>query len=130
LQGATLSVRPFQAVTYRVTGTTADGCTSEGSIEITVKEDFKLQATNVVTPNGDGINDRWVIRNIDAYPDNEVKIFDRSGRMVYTKKGYLNEWGGTANGNPLQEGTYYFILDLGAGQPQFKGFITLVRDRN
>ncbi|WP_119080383.1 Ig-like domain-containing protein [Chitinophaga alhagiae] len=124
---ATVSVRPFVNTTYHVTGTAANGCTGEGSIAVTVIEDYKLEATNILTPNGDGKNDRWVVRNIDAYPNNEVKIFDRSGRMVYTKRGYANEWDGTANGTPLQEGAYYFILELGPGLPQFKGSITIIR---
>ena len=125
---ASISVRPLQKTTYQVKGTAANGCMAEGSFELDINEDFKLDATNIVTPNGDGINDRWVIRNIDAYPNNEVKIFDRSGRLIYEKKGYLNEWGGTANGKPLQDGTYYYILDFGPGLPKFKGYITVIRD--
>jgi gliding motility-associated-like protein len=125
---ANISVRPFQKTTYQVKGTAANGCMAEGSFELDIKEDFKLDATNIITPNGDGINDRWVVRNIDAYPNNEVKVFDRSGRLIYEKKGYLNEWGGTANGKPLQDGTYYYILDFGPGLPKFKGYITVIRD--
>ena len=57
-----------------------------------------------------------------------MKIFDKAGRIIYVKSGYLNEWDGTLNGEPLQEGTYYYIVDLGNGSKLYKGFITVVRD--
>ncbi|RWU06147.1 Calx-beta domain-containing protein [Pedobacter chitinilyticus] len=124
---ATLNVRPAQNTTYTVTGTNASGCTSTATITITVIEDFKLEGNNVLTPNGDGKNDFFVIKNIDMYPNNEVRIFDRAGRPVYTKRGYNNEWDGTLNGKPLEENTYYYIIDLGKGVKPIRGYITIVR---
>lgn len=124
---ATLNVRPAQNTTYTVTGTNASGCTSTAAITITVIEDFKLEGNNVLTPNGDGKNDFFVIKNIDMYPKNEVRIFDRAGRPVYAKRGYNNEWDGTLNGKPLEENTYYYIIDLGKGVKPIRGYITIVR---
>ena len=86
-----------------------------------------LDATNIISPNGDGVNDFWIVQNIQLYPNNEVKVFDRAGRVVYSKKGYDNSWDGTLNGKPLAEDTYYYILDLGNGNAKLKGFITIVR---
>ena len=88
----------------------------------------KIKATNILTPNGDGYNDKWIIENIDFYPNNEVKIFDKAGRMVYGKKSYDNSWDGMLNGMPLAEGTYYYVIDFGKDRPKFKGFITIVRE--
>ena len=85
-------------------------------------------ASNILTPNGDGVNDKWVVRNISNYPDNSVKIYDRTGRLVYMKKSYQNDWEGTMNGHPLAEGTYYYLLELGPGQAAIKGYITIIRD--
>lgn len=124
---ATLSVRPTQSTTYIVTGTSAAGCTSTASITITVIEDYNLEGNNVLTPNGDGKNDFLVIKNIDMYPNNELRIIDRAGRIVYAKKGYNNEWDGTLNGKLLEENTYYYIIDLGKGVRPIKGYITIVR---
>ncbi|MDR6785348.1 gliding motility-associated-like protein [Pedobacter africanus] len=124
---ATLTVRPAQTTTYTVTGTSAAGCTSTQSITITVIEDYNLVANNVLTPNGDGKNDFFVIQNIDMYPNNEVRIFDRAGRAIYSKKGYNNEWDGTINGTPLHEETYYYIIELGKGVKPKRGFISIVR---
>ncbi|MDR6783846.1 gliding motility-associated-like protein [Pedobacter africanus] len=127
--GAVLTVRPSQTTTYTVTATNASGCSQTQSITIVVNEDFaKIKATNILSPNGDGYNDKWVIDNIDFYPNNEVKIFDKSGRLMYNKRGYDNSWDGTFNGIALNEGTYYYIVDFGNRTRVFKGFITIVRN--
>jgi gliding motility-associated-like protein len=124
-----LEVRPMVNTTYEVTATTAAGCTGTGNFALSVIVDFKVDATNILTPNGDGRNDRWVIRNLDSYTDNEVKIFDRAGRMVYNRRNYSNDWDGTVNGSPLAEGTYYYILTIQNGAKTATGYITIVRDR-
>ncbi|MBC9929208.1 Ig-like domain-containing protein [Chitinophaga qingshengii] len=127
LQQASLRVRPQDNATYTVTGTNAAGCSASAAITIAATTDYKLDATNMLTPNGDGINDRWVIRNLDSYPDNEVKIFDRSGRIVYQRRNYSNDWDGTLNGHPLAEGTYYYVLTVNGSTRVWKGFITIIR---
>ncbi|UKJ06770.1 MBG domain-containing protein [Solitalea lacus] len=123
-----LTVRPMQTTTYVVRGYNENGCYTEQTYTVEVVEDFVLKATNVITPNADGRNDKWLVRNIESYPNNLVKIFDKAGRIIYTKTGYLNEWDGSFNGQPLQEGTYYYIIDLGNGSKLYKGYITVVRD--
>jgi len=125
---AALTIRPKQSGSYKVTVTNATGCVSEQSIAITVIEDYKLEASTVVTPNGDGYNDKFIVKNIDYYPNNTLKIFDKTGRILYTKHTYANDWDGTLNGSPLAEGTYYYIIDLGTGVGTFKGFINIIRD--
>ncbi|MBO9672187.1 MAG: gliding motility-associated C-terminal domain-containing protein [Sphingobacteriaceae bacterium] len=125
---AAVTIRPKQSGTYKVTVTNASSCVSEQSIAITVTEDYKLEASTVVTPNGDGYNDKFIIKNIDYYPNNTLKIFDKTGRILYTKHTYANDWDGTINGSPLAEGTYYYIIDLGTGIGTFKGFINIIRD--
>jgi len=125
---STLTIRPKQSGTYRVTVTNASGCVSEQNIAITVIEDYKLEASTVITPNGDGYNDKFIVKNIDYYPNNTLKIFDKAGRILYTKHTYANDWDGTINGSPLNEGTYYYIIDLGNGIGTFKGYINIIRD--
>ncbi|MCF6406970.1 Ig-like domain-containing protein [Chitinophaga filiformis] len=129
-QSAVLEVRPMQNTTYHVTASNDAGCTNTADFTVTVVADFKVDAVNLLTPNGDGKNDKWVIRNLDSYPNNEVKIFDRAGRLVYTRRNYSNDWDGTMNGSPLAEGTYYYILTIEGGAKTAKGYITIVRDRN
>jgi gliding motility-associated-like protein len=124
-----LEVRPQANTTYEVTAASAAGCTATASFALSIVVDFKVDATNILTPNGDGRNDRWVIRNLDSYTDNEVKIFDRAGRMIYSRRNYSNDWDGTVNGSPLAEGTYYYILTIQNGAKTATGYITIVRDR-
>ena len=110
------------------TATNTGGNIESKAINLTVPEDLvKIKATNIMSPNGDGINDKWVIDNIDRYPNNEVKVFDKVGRFIYGKKGYDNSWEGTLNGVPLAEGTYYYTINFGTSRPPFTGFITITR---
>ncbi len=88
----------------------------------------KIEVNNILSPNGDGINDIWVIKNIAFYPGNTVSVYNKAGQVVFTKKGYTNDWGGTSRGSVLDEGTYYYTIDLGYGTP-VKGFITVLRNR-
>ncbi|MRG46988.1 T9SS type B sorting domain-containing protein [Chitinophaga sp. SYP-B3965] len=127
--GAVFTIRPQANTTYTVTGANAAGCEGTAQITLNIIEDFKVDAANLLTPNGDGINDKWVIRNISSYPDNELKIFDRGGRMIYQRRNYNNEWDGTMNGQRLAEGTYYYILTIDGSGKTVKGYITIITDR-
>jgi len=127
-----LTVRPAQTTTYTVTVTNNAGCAQTASFTVEVIADYvTLKATNIMTPNGDGINDTWQIKDIDMYPNNKVTIFDSSGRVLYTKSGYNNSegWDGMYNGLALDEGTYYHIIDFGNGDKVIKGYITIIRNR-
>jgi len=118
--------------TYTITVTRASGSLNSlylpGSGEQTPlvsSLNEKVEANNILSPNGDGINDIWVVKNIAFYPDNTVTVYDRAGKVVFTKKGYTNDWDGTSRGSVLNEGTYYYLVDLGNGK-SVKGFITVV----
>ncbi|RKR82285.1 gliding motility-associated-like protein [Mucilaginibacter gracilis] len=87
-------------------------------------------ATNILTPNGDGKNDNWIIKDILLYPNNTVKVFDRAGRIVFAQHSYANTWDGTLSGSPLTEGTYYYAIDLGIfGAQPIKGYVSILRKR-
>jgi len=98
---------------------------SDGANPLSFTLNQKVEANNILSPNGDGINDIWVVKNIAYYPNNVVTVFDREGQVVFTKKGYTNDWTGTYRGSVLNEGTYYYSVDLGNGTVS-RGFITVV----
>jgi gliding motility-associated-like protein len=126
---AVLTARPLQNTTYTVTVQSASGCSSVQTITINVFDDFTpVKIASLMSPNGDGVNDTWIINNIDAYPNNEVKVFDGNGRIVFQKKGYTNGsgWDGTLNGSVLAEGYYFYIIDYGEGKGKLKGSITIL----
>ncbi|WP_316839483.1 Ig-like domain-containing protein [Pedobacter gandavensis] len=129
LNVASIKVRPSQTTTYTVTSTNVSGCSVSQTFTLSVLNDLALiKATNILSPNGDGYNDKWVIDNIDFYPNNEVKVFDKGGRILFQKKSYDNSWDAMINGSPLEEGTYYYIIDFGTNTPKFRGFITVIRE--
>ncbi|MEJ7645682.1 MAG: Ig-like domain-containing protein [Chryseolinea sp.] len=121
-------------VTFTYTISDPAGLTDEATVMIeyvynplTVSEGF--------SPNNDYNNDTWYILSIENYPNNHVKIFDRWGLMVYQKDHYENDvapWDGRANsgqqaGKLLDQGTYYYMVDVGGEIKVLSGFVMIVR---
>jgi gliding motility-associated-like protein len=128
-QSDVLTTRPSETTTYTVRVTNSEGCDDVQTITIVATEDYQLvKGANIITPNGDGINDRLEIKNIDMYPKSELKIFDRAGRLIYSASNYKNDWDGTFQGSLLAEDSYYYIVDFGPGIGKKKGYVTIVRD--
>ena len=82
---------------------------------------------NAFSPNGDGINDKWIIPYLSSYPYATVQIFDRNGMLVFNTYGYNTAWDGTYNGKALPIGTYYYVIKLGQGLPTKTGYVVLLR---
>lgn len=80
---------------------------------------------NGITPNNDGINDRFEIPGIGRYPGSTLAVFNRWGNEVYYSPDYDNRWDGAG----LSGGTYYYILKLKlpGGIKVYKGWIQLLR---
>ena len=78
----------------------------DGSDEIAVFTAF--------SPNDDGVNDFFQIRNIELYPNNKLTVYNRWGNRVYRKKGYTNNnpWTGRYKSTLLTDGTFYYILEV------------------
>ena len=79
------------------------------------------------TPDGDGINDEFVIEGIELFPNNTLTIFNRWGVLVFEESQYQNNWNGktqstfTISGNDLPTATYYYVFDT---KDEIKGIIT------
>jgi gliding motility-associated-like protein len=123
-----LTVRPASTTTYTVTVSNPTTCINTYSITINVNDDYQaLKVNNILSPNGDGKNDFLVIKNLDMYPNHTLRIFDKAGRVIFTKVNYANDWDGTFNGSYLADDTYFYILDFNQGLHKFKGFVSIVR---
>jgi gliding motility-associated-like protein len=76
----------------------------------------QLTIYNVITPNGDGLNDNWIIGGIEEFPNNSVIIFNRWGDKINSYDRYDNNtvvWNGTnSKGKLVPDGTYYYILTI------------------
>lgn len=112
---------------YSVTVTSPDGCVNSDSMYVDVL--FPINITNTITPNGDGINEEWVLDGSIAFPNMEMEIFNRWGEELFQSAGYDVPWDGTYEGKMLPSGTYYYIIRL--NDPQFPdpltGPITILR---
>ena len=84
---------------------------------------------NGLTPNGDGVNDQWIIDGIQKYPENTIQIFNRWGVIIREYYSYDNTdvvWNGTnENNQALPDGTYFYLLKIMYhGQEKFmKGWV-------
>ncbi len=82
---------------------------------------------NAFSPNGDGINDTWVIEYLESYPGCTIEVFDRYGRKQFFSEGYKTAWNGTLNGKPLPVGVYYYIINPKNGRKLMTGSLTILR---
>ncbi len=82
---------------------------------------------NGFSPDGDGKNDKWIIKNIDLFPDNELTIFNRWGDEILKVKGYnsMTAW----DGSDMISGTYFYVLkaNISGTEKIYKGFITMLK---
>jgi gliding motility-associated-like protein len=83
------------------------------------------------TPNGDGINDKWLVTN-GAPCTNQiiVKVFNRYGQEVYVNPAYQNNWDGTYKGKPIPDGTYYYVVTyklINGRDYTLRGDVTILR---
>jgi len=96
------------------------GCTATDTLRVHVKAPLSdencLVVHNVLTPNGDGINDKWIIDCIEQYEGNKVEIFNRWGSRVRIYTNYdnaLQAWDGTDESDkPLPDGVYYYVITV------------------
>ncbi len=71
------------------------------------------------SPNGDGINDTWVIEGLENFPNHQIQLFNRTGNLVFRSRQYQNDWGGVSEGNStfgndrLPSGAYYYVIETG-----------------
>ncbi|MEI6822581.1 MAG: gliding motility-associated C-terminal domain-containing protein [Bacteroidota bacterium] len=111
----------------KVTDTTAN-CSTTATIKLEC--DAEPVIPNIFTPNGDGSNDNFIIKNIE-YWDINLQVFNRWGVIVYEDNNYKNNWDGKCKGNPLADGTYFYIIkakgkDSGI-EKEYKGSLMIMR---
>ncbi len=95
-------------------------------IDIIDKKVEKVDADNIITPTPkDGINDYWVIRNIEDFQNSKLSIFNEAGVLIYSTTKYENDWDGISNGSELPSATYYYVISSVEGD--FTGFISIIR---
>jgi gliding motility-associated-like protein len=108
----------------------SENCTFEVTIEPLVLD---VRISKLVSPNGDGNNDSWLIEGIEQFPDNQVIIVDRWGTEIFKANGYNNNevvWSGeNRSGELVPRGTYFYFISVKNEQDviERKGFLEILR---
>jgi gliding motility-associated-like protein len=125
---------PIGVTTVTYTAKDLSGNKITCSFDVTVKQEHtKLDVSQLLSPDGNSVNDTWTIGNIELYKENKVTIVDRWGSVVYTESGYDNEqraWRGrTTQGSLVPAGTYFYTISVRSGNQnsETRGFIEVVR---
>ncbi len=112
---------------YSVSITDSAYCNVLTTIELGMDNQV-LKIPNAFTPNGDGINDTWIITALNGFPDAIVKVFDRSGKLVFeSAPGYPDAWDGKNNNGFLPMGSYYYVIKLNDLLDLIPGNVTIIR---
>lgn len=122
---------PLATTTYTLTVTSPQGCVASDNMVLTVIP-YCIKPMEAFTPNGDGINDKWLITNNNSacITKATAEVFNRYGAKVFGSQDYKNTWDGTYKGKPLPDGTYYYVVSfqLINGKREFlKGSLTILR---
>lgn len=120
-------VKVFQDVrlyTVWLKYTTSDECIDSVKIDVDIKS-VKLGIPNVFTPNGDGANQYFEITELENYMSNELLVFNRYGKKVFSQTDYKGDW----DGDNLKEGVYFYVLRAKGyfGTDTYRGSVTIIR---
>ena len=71
-------------------------------------------ASGPLTPGVNGQESTWKVKNIEQYGTSSVKVYNRNGQLVFSKRNYQNDWGGTyqETGELLPAGSYYYLIEV------------------
>jgi gliding motility-associated-like protein len=114
---------------YSVVVTDVNGCAASLNIKLDNTGSAEcVVAQEIITPNNDGFNDTWKIRNIELFPNAEVLVYNRWGKLVFKTKNISdNEWDGTEDGKLLPTDSYHYILHLNDGSAPRSGVVSIIR---
>lgn len=104
--------------TYTVTLVVASEFGCLDTITHFVNVQYNIIAPNIITPNGDGINEFLAFKNLQYFNNNKIWIYNRWGTQLYQSSDYKNDW----TGKDYSDGTYFYILDVPDKGQTLKGF--------
>jgi len=110
-------------------GDVCEDCDEDGIINYYDTDTCDMVVIEGFSPNSDGINDTWVIDNINLFPNNYVRVYNRQGGLVFEKRGYAGDWDGvsdsaSSNGTKLPVGSYMYIVESNeVGIPPLQGWV-------
>ncbi|MFY9309701.1 MAG: gliding motility-associated C-terminal domain-containing protein [Bacteroidia bacterium] len=121
---------PSSSIMYVIVVTDSNNCINADTVQVTVLQNvFDGKVSNLFTPNGDGLNDKWYIEGIQNYPDSEVFVYNIYGSEVFRSSDYVNDWQGTYNGSDLPDGTYYYVIVFKDTNMTLRGSVNILRSK-
>jgi gliding motility-associated-like protein len=119
-------VSPRANTNYILSATALNGCgIVSDTVAVSLFDDVYIPTA--FSPNGDGLNDRWNIPALAAYPLYELGVYSRYGKLVFSAKGNALPWDGNLNGKPLPVGTYVYKIKLNDQLPLLSGTVNILR---
>ena len=124
--GTTNSYYISESGIYTVRVMDENGCVVEAQIFM---QYIEIELPDHFSPTGEVLNELWMPKNVEAYPNILIKIYDRYGRVVADLSGAVEGWDGTYNGKPLPTGDYWYVVRLNGqlDDREFFGHFTLYR---
>ncbi len=119
--GQTYTVTQPGTVSLTITG--ADGCQATQQIKV-ADVCAAVYIPNTFTPNGDGVNDTWVVEGLDATAT--VQVFTRWGKQIYQSVGYPVPWNGEYDGKKLPQGVYYYVITAKNNTQKLSGWVSII----
>lgn len=111
---------------YSVRSKDLNECVNADTIEIyKLAINQKVIKSEILTPNGDGINDVLEIKEMFRHYHCQVFVFNEWGQQVYSNTDYQNDWNCFSNSNYLNAGAYYYLIKL--NDRSFKGCVNILR---
>jgi gliding motility-associated-like protein len=115
-----ISVFPKKGLIY--TANVIDNCGQKNSMLVTLDYDCPFIIPNIITPNGDNVNDKFIIGNLERIGIVNLYVFNRWGTLMYEMKNYDNSWSPT-NTN---DGVYFYIIET-IDEQKYKGHLTILK---
>lgn len=109
--------------TVTLTACLSSGCCNTYTSTYEVIGGNPIVAPNVVTPNGDGVNDELVFTNLHYYIRSQLDVFDRWGALVYSNRDYQNDWKPN-----VVDGVYYYVITGPYIYSPVSGFFEVIKD--
>ncbi len=95
---------------------------------LTIRVLENIRVPNAFSPNGDGVNDTWVIEGLNTYRSATVEVFNRYGQPVFSAgRGYPQAWNGTFKGKPLAAGTFYYVITIPELNNTLSGWVMILK---
>lgn len=117
-------ITPLKTIQYTFQATNDANCIATQIVLVKVLE--KIDIPNTFSPNGDGVNDNWVIKGLEDYAGATIDVYNRNGLLVYKSIKYI-PWDGTYKGKLLSNGTYYYLINPKYNLPILSGWVNIVR---